>query len=175
MFAGGIMAVTASQAPEFAQQYNQRLGGAVDELRKVVGLFDADAARNGLDRAGLLRRLETSADRAVADQGRSQRITIQRFERLDAQKSAMNAPDVASRVFAMVRSYDADIGRGAMRDYKPAMPLTLEGGFFALLGFLCGALIGGIVALPLGRRTARHGSGLIPQSGDGRPTRRTAP
>jgi Protein of unknown function (DUF2937) len=152
MFVGGVMAVGASQAPEFAQQYKQRLGGAVDELRKVVTLFDADAARNSLDRAGLLSRLETSADRAVADQGKSQRVTIQRFERLDAQKSAMDAPDVTSRVLSMVRSYDADIGRGAMRDYKPALPLTLEGGFFALLGFLAGALVGGIVALPMGRR-----------------------
>ena len=39
-------ALTLSQAPEFAQQYRQRLGGALDELRRVVADFDADAAKS---------------------------------------------------------------------------------------------------------------------------------
>ena len=38
-------ALTASQLPEFAQQYRQRLGGALEELRQVVADFDADAER----------------------------------------------------------------------------------------------------------------------------------
>jgi hypothetical protein len=154
MFAGGLMAAGASQAPEFAQQYNQRLGGAVDELRTIVRDFDADARRNGLSRENGLLRLETSADRFTAERGAAQRRILERFDRLEAQKSAMDAPDVASRVFAMVRSYDADVGRGAMRDYKPALPLSLEGLFFGLIGFLGGAGIAGIFALPMGRRKA---------------------
>jgi hypothetical protein len=155
MFAGGVMAVGASQAPEFAQQYSQRLGGAVDELRSIVRDFDADARRNGLNREDGLRRLETSADRFAAERGAAQRRIVQRFDRLETQKIAMDAPDVASRVLAMVRSYDGEIGRGAMRDYRPALPLSLEGLFFGLIGFLGGAMIGGIVALPMGRRAVR--------------------
>ena len=38
---GGLgLAVTMSQFPEYAQQYTQRLGGAVDELRVVTEDFD---------------------------------------------------------------------------------------------------------------------------------------
>ena len=44
---GGL---AASQAPELAQQYRQRLGGALDEITQVVADFDADAAQNGLRR-----------------------------------------------------------------------------------------------------------------------------
>jgi hypothetical protein len=155
MFAGGLMAVGASQAPEFAQQYTQRLGGAVDELRAIVRDFDADARRNGLSRENGLARLESSSDRFAADRGGAQRRIVQRFERLEAQKAAMDAPDVASRVVAMVRGYDAEVGRGAMRDYRPALPLSLEGLFFGLVGFVAGAAIFGIVALPMGRRPSK--------------------
>jgi hypothetical protein len=165
MFAGGVMAVGASQAPEFAQQYNQRLGGAVDELRAVVQGFDADARRNGLTRQDGLARMETAQDRFVAARGEAQRQSIARFERLEAQKAAMDAPDVWTRVTAMVRNYDADIGRRATGDFRPAVPLTLEGLFFGLLGFLAGALTGGIAALPMGRRKPK-----VAQF-----TRRTAP
>jgi hypothetical protein len=155
MFTGGVMAVGASQAPEFAQQYTQRLGGAVDELRSIVVEFDADARRNGLTRTDGLTRLEAAADPFARERGQAQRRIIQRFDRLEAQKAAMDAPDVTSRVVAMVRAYDGEIGKGAMRDYRPAVPLSAEGLFFGLMGFLGGALAGGIVALPMGRRKGR--------------------
>ena len=41
---GGII---ASQGPEYAQQYRQRLGGAIDELRQVITRFEADAQASG--------------------------------------------------------------------------------------------------------------------------------
>jgi Protein of unknown function (DUF2937) len=152
MFAGGLMGVGASQAPEFAQQYNQRLGGAVDELRAIVQQLDTDARRNGLSREDGLLKLETSPDRFLVARGDSMRRTVQRFEQLEAQKAAMDAPDVLTRVGAMVKSYDPDIARRALGDFRPALPLTLEGLFFGLIGFAGGVLITGIAVLPMGRR-----------------------
>ena len=51
---GGVgLGLVASQFPEYAQQYEQRLGGAVDELRVFVEKFDASAAsRRPQSRAG---------------------------------------------------------------------------------------------------------------------------
>jgi Protein of unknown function (DUF2937) len=40
---GVVCGLIATQAPEFAQQYRQRLAGAVDELSRVVKTFDAEA------------------------------------------------------------------------------------------------------------------------------------
>jgi Protein of unknown function (DUF2937) len=168
MFMGGLMGVGASQAPEFAQQYSQRLGGAVDELRTVVQQFDADARRNGLGREGGLLKLEQSQDRFLTARGESTRQMIRRFEQLQAQKAAMDAPDVLTRVGAMVKGYDPEIARRAMGDFRPAAPLTLEGLFFGLLGFLAGVVITGIAVLPMGRRRAR-----APQAAGA--MRRTAP
>ena len=40
---GLVCGLLGTQAPEFAQQYRQRLAGAVDELSRVVATFDAEA------------------------------------------------------------------------------------------------------------------------------------
>src|SRR5688572_1167100 len=63
---GGLV---ASQFPEFAQQYRQRLGGAVDELLRVVADFDADASRNQLTREAALQTYGRSGEPFLQDRG----------------------------------------------------------------------------------------------------------
>jgi hypothetical protein len=165
MMAGGFMGLTAAQAPEFAQQYQQRLGGAVDELRLVVEQFDRDARRSGLDRAGGLQRMATADDDFQRRRAESMSATISRFARLETQKQAMQAEDVVSRVAAMVRDFDEQIAEGARKDFRPALPLTLEAVFFALIGFLSGAGVMAILALPFGRLKGRRRDVSAPRSG----------
>ena len=50
------------QWPEFSQQYRQRLGGALDELRRVVAAFEAEAASHALTPAEAVGRLKTNPD-----------------------------------------------------------------------------------------------------------------
>ena len=45
---GLLFALIGAQGPEFSQQYRQRLGGALDELSRIVAEFDADAARQAI-------------------------------------------------------------------------------------------------------------------------------
>jgi hypothetical protein len=160
MFAGGMGAVVASQAPEFAQQYAQRLGGAVDELKVVVEHFDQDAARVGLDRAQGLQRLESADDRFVAYRGSSMRGTVERLEALQKQQVAMRAHDILTRVGAMAVHFDTPIAKKAAADFRPAIPLSAEGFFLGLLGFL---LCAGAVAWPLSwlRRKPRDSGRVI--------------
>jgi Protein of unknown function (DUF2937) len=146
MFMGGMCAVGVSQAPEFAQQYAQRLGGAVNELKVVVDHFDRDAAAVGLSRAGGLDRLESSDDRFVNYRGKSMRTTVERFEKLAKHLSGMQAPDVTRRISEMVINMDMPTAKMAMGDFRPAIPVTAEGLFAGLLGFLVGTLGGGVIA-----------------------------
>jgi hypothetical protein len=37
-----------SQAPEFAQQYRQRLGGALEELNRIIAEFEAEVRAENL-------------------------------------------------------------------------------------------------------------------------------
>jgi hypothetical protein len=156
MFAGGLGAAFASQAPEFQQQYAQRLGGAVDELKIIVEQFDLDAGRNGTDRSGGLSRLQTSGDSFLQARGLAMQQTLKRFDELSTQQAAMRAPDVITRVGALVKDYDPQVAAGAWKAFRPAVPLTAEGGLFALIGFVGGSMAGGITALPMGRRRKRE-------------------
>jgi len=164
MFVGGLGAVGASQAPEFAQQYAQRLGGALDELRAVVQAFDRDAAREGLDRQAGLRRLEGSPDAFVARRGRSAGETLRRYEKLEAQQAALADPGPLGRVGVlaqglMTQGLDMTIARRALDSFRPALPVTAEGILFLLAGFLAGALGGGLLgalaALPFRSKSVK--------------------
>jgi len=64
-----LAGVLFSQAPEFSQQYRQRIGGAVDELRMVVDAFEAQAAASGLDRQGALSLYAASTQPFLRGQG----------------------------------------------------------------------------------------------------------
>src|SRR5918993_2010362 len=81
--------VAASQGPEFAQQYRQRLGGAIDELRRIVERFDADASANGHSRNGAVDRLKASPDNLVSRQGDAMRANVERLDRLERQRQAL--------------------------------------------------------------------------------------
>ena len=48
-----LAGLIGSQGPEFAQQYRQRLGGALEELNRIVSEFDAEVQRQNLTRPRL--------------------------------------------------------------------------------------------------------------------------
>jgi len=81
---GLLVAALFSQAPEFAQQYRQRLAGAVDEIARVLAGFDDDAGREGLDRAGGIARLKGNTDPLVRERGLQIEDEAARLARLQA-------------------------------------------------------------------------------------------
>lgn len=131
--AGGI---TTSQLPELGQQYRQRLGGAVDALRQVVVDFDADAARNGLDRASALREMAANPDPLIQDRAQSVRRTIDRYDDLSAQAAAYAEAGPFGRLGAILSHFDPQLLAATVEDYEPAVPVTAEGAVAAASGFL---------------------------------------
>ena len=151
--------LVGSQAPEYAQQYRQRAGGALDELQRIVAGFDADAGKEGLTASDAIGRLEASSDPLVRSRGADIERTIERQDRLADQLRAMAAAGPLRRLYVMVADMDPDVARGALDAYEPAAPLTSEalvaGGFAALLGWTATHL----VAWPIRRRPrARPGT-----------------
>ncbi|KKB77735.1 hypothetical protein VW35_13760 [Devosia soli] len=138
---GGVgLAVMLSQFPEYAQQYTQRLGGAVDELRVITEDFDRAADQSGLDRAGALDRYEASSDTFLSDRGRSMQRTFQRYEELSETLTRISGADMVERFKNLPAYLDSDIGRRTLENYKPAVPVTIEGILYAGAGFLLGFL-----------------------------------
>ena len=121
-----VGAAGLSQAPEYTQQYAQRLAGAVDELTAVADQFDADAASMGLTRQEGLGRYGASADGFLAGRGLAMQTVFERHAQLSAQLAQLRAASPATRLFELSRSFDTDVGKAALEDFRPAMPLTAE-------------------------------------------------
>lgn len=139
---GGLgLAITLSQFPEYAQQYTQRLGGAVDELRVITEDFDRAAADGGLDRATALARYEASNDDFLAGRGTSMTATFQRYEQLSATLARIENAGAVERLQSLPAYLDTDIGRRTLESYKPAIPVTMEGILYAGGGFILGYLV----------------------------------
>jgi hypothetical protein len=156
---GGLMlALVLSQFPEYAQQYTQRLGGAVDELRIITADFDRAAEAGGLDRKGALDRYGQSQDQFLAEQGASMQYTFVRYEQLSATRDRIQNANAVERFQQLPAYLDTDIGWRTLENYQPAVPVTVEGLLYAGAGLLIGyLLVSGIVrfiALPFRRRPA---------------------
>ena len=127
----GISAIVGlaifSQAPEFAQQYRQRLGGAVAELQTVVEDFDRDAQASSMSRAQALESMQSAAQPFSRDRGKSMARTVDRYEGLSAQRQSMEAADPIVRPIEVLRYPDAQVLDGAWEIFEPALPLNLPG------------------------------------------------
>jgi hypothetical protein len=135
---GLIGGVVASQGPEFAQQYRQRLGGAIDELQRVIQRFDTDAGANGQNRAGAIDRLRGHSDNLVSRQGDAMRANVERLERLQRHRQDFVDAGAFDRLVLLVRDADLDVAEATYRDFEPAVPATQEGAVAAGAGLAAG-------------------------------------
>lgn len=86
---GGLaVGLTLSQFPEYAQQYTQRLGGAVDELRMITAEFDSAAGKAGLTRDAAIGRFAVTGDDFIEGRGLSMAQTFARYEHTHARSSS---------------------------------------------------------------------------------------
>ena len=135
---GLIGGVVASQGPEFAQQYRQRLGGAIDELHRVIQRFDTDASANGQNRTGAIDRLRGNPDSLVSRQGDAMRANVERLDRLERHRQDFLDAGPFERLAVMVRDADFDLAEATYRDFEPAVPATQEGAVAAGTGLVIG-------------------------------------
>ena len=151
-----LFGLVGAQAPEFAQQYRQRIGGALDELDRSIALFDAEAKQEDLTPAQAVSRLEQNSDPLVQERGRDIDETIARANRLRGQLDAMANAGPFRRLYALARDFDASIAKRTLDLYEPAAPLTFEaltaGGLAAFWGWAATH----ICAWPFRRRPGRR-------------------
>lgn len=162
ILAGGVAgAAGLSQFPEYSQQYNQRLAGAVDELARVVADFDASATAAGLSREAALAQMTGTRflEQRRADMAR----TFGRHARLSADLAVLRGAGPFTRAWHATRLTDPQIAARAWGDFRPALPLDLAGLVFAGLGLVLGSGLAaggiGLLRWPF-RRRARPAAGL---------------
>ncbi len=151
---GLLCAIAGAQLPELAQQYRQRLGGAIDEVSTIVARFDADAATSQLDRAAALGRLAQSPDEMVRRRGEDALLNIQRLGMLEEQRAVMDENSTNRSIYLLTHA-DRSLLGATLTDFQPAVPTTTEGLLFAALGFIGGWAIVQLIFWPY-RRWQEH-------------------
>jgi hypothetical protein len=144
--AGGV---TFSQAPELAQQYRQRLGGAIDELTTIIQNFDEQANHNGLERQAALNIYAVSPEQFLRSQGDSMRQAFDRYEDLSDQLLHLTSASPILRPLVIARSPDAATLANTWRDFVPGVPVSVAGLVWAMLGAVVGLMVAVILVVVL--------------------------
>lgn len=152
---GLVGAALFCQAPEIATQYQQRLGGAIDELRTVIERFDSDVAKNGLDRASALQLYNKSPEKFLHDRAVSMSVAIERFDTLRAQEVAFKTTGELNKPIYVFREADQTVLKGVLDDYTVGLPATFSGAVYGSFGALLGLLFGGLLLKLSGLDTRR--------------------
>lgn len=158
---GGLaLGLCLSQFPEYAQQYTQRLGGAVDELKIITAEFETAAREAGLTLEEAIDRYSKTGDSFIAARGESMARTFSRYQELSATLAEVRGATGWDRFSRMPEYFDSEIGQRTLSDYQPAVPVTVEGLSYAAAGFGVGyvilSAIVGVLMLPFRRRRVRY-------------------
>lgn len=129
-----IGTIVFSQAPEFMQQYLQRLGGHLDEARRHLAQFQRVAEQSGLSLDRLITQTSSNADPAVAKLGGVMQTAVARVDELAAAQAAIQHASLWERPFVFFRHVDTSIAQATWEIYQPAVPTTVEGLVYALIG-----------------------------------------
>ena len=135
---GLLCGLVATQAPEFAQQYRQRLAGAVDELSRVVGVFYDEAAKQSLTPPDAINRLKDNPDPLARERGSDIENDIVRLGRLTDALAAFRDSGIWRRLSALAGDFDPETARKAWQDFQPAVPTSAEAITVGILGLLVG-------------------------------------
>ena len=148
---GLLFGLIGTQGPEFAQQYRQRLAGAIDELTRIVNLFDVEATSHALAPDQAITRLKTNADPLARERGADIESDINRLARLKAALQSFQDTGSWRRILILARDFDAATAARTWKDFEPAVPTTWESLGVGLFGLIWGWAATHIFAWPVRR------------------------
>jgi hypothetical protein len=141
LISGLLIGSLLSQFPEYFQQYTQRLGGRLDEINLQVKNLDTRAADAKLNRFQYIRRFMGNSDTVVQGEGQSLGRLLGRQIKFKQAYDALQTSTPIWRAARFAAHFDPDIGIPTFEAYRPAIPLTVEGGAYSGSGFFLGWLI----------------------------------
>ena len=136
-----LAGLIGSQGPEFAQQYRQRLGGALEPKRQNLTPVEGQS------------RLEDNAHPLAPQRGEDMAEAIDRAKRLSEQLQAIGSGSPMTRLYVVARDFDPEIAKSALDNYEPAAPLTLAALAAAGLAAFWGWAATHLIAWPFQHRS----------------------
>lgn len=160
-------AAGAAQFPAFYGQYLQHLSGRLAQARDDLAPVLDDARQRGLSLSEYLERAQAEGGELTGTLVAGYRSTYQAFERLREAHQALNAAGPLERPLALARHLDMRIAEGTLEGFAPALPMSVEGGGYALAGLLLGLILVWTLERPaVALRRRRHIRRLRRQAAD---------
>jgi hypothetical protein len=129
--------VLFSQAPEFMQQYLQRLEGHLDEARLAVDRFRDAASQSGMTLDQLVATAAQNPNPAIGKLGGVVQEALARVDTLAGADAALRNASAWTRPFVFIAHADWGIARATATIYRPAVPTTMEGAVYSAIGIIC--------------------------------------
>ena len=144
-----LFAIILAQAPVYISQYVNVLAGAQMESEKIYDDLENSAAKFNLTLDEYLGRLLSNPDPMVKENAEVSSSAVNRYRQYSEALDALLNSSVWSKPFRLMQYYDQSI-HAAMK-FEPNVPLTYEGGFYALAGVLIAMLILGLFRTIFGK------------------------
>ncbi len=138
----------AAQAPEFIQQYTQRLGGWRDAYYADVLELDERAGNLGQTRDEYIAALRANEEPEARQEGEHWAMRVVYLDALEKAYGDLAGAAPWMRVPAFAQHYNVELARRTWKDFKPAVPATPEGAAYGGVGFLFGWLAVILAGMP---------------------------
>lgn len=143
----------ASQIPGFVQEYEQRLGGARDEVARLLQEFSAIAKRSNKDLDSYAALLVANDDPSISETGREIMDLSTREAAMANHADALAASSRFMKPVVLVKSGDREIMAATWKTYRHTLTLDPEFGAIGLgVGWFIYIILAAIVGAMLPRR-----------------------
>lgn len=134
-------AVLFSQLPHFFQNYTQRLGGHLEEIKRQLFNLEQAAQKSGKTLPQYIEKFTVNSDQDIALQGEYMQSLISRFSDISRAYDGMALGAPWTRAFHFVQTLQFDIAKLTFNDFSFGLEFTPETGVYALVGMGIGILL----------------------------------
>lgn len=129
-------AVIFSQIPSFLVQYQQRLGGHVDELAILIKKYKAAASDNGRTIEEYIGLHLQSSVKEFAASGKIMSGNIERFTELSSSLKNLSESSGLFKFIHFLKDADSDIFNAAYKNFVPGLSFSADTVLYGLTGII---------------------------------------
>ncbi len=129
-------ALTFAQFPAFIVQYQQRLGGHVDELTSIVKAYKTAAAGSGktLEQYISVHIQSSAAD--FSSTGKIMAASVERYNDLSQTLTGIKEAEGFMKFTAFIKNYDMAIFKETASDFVPALNFSIDTLYYSIAGIV---------------------------------------
>lgn len=124
------------QIPSFLVQYQQRLGGHVDELALLIKKYRSAAIDNGRTVEEYIGLHLQSDVKEFVSTGKIMSENMERFTDLSAALKSISESKGIIKFFSFIKNFDFDIFKAALKNFVPGISFSIDTIFYGALGII---------------------------------------